>query len=309
MSVFYQYKNELGSIDVGQQRTIEYVKKIFLGPRASMLDFPKVHVSYRGVEFFYTNSIIPETTESDPLEITVDRDIRLRKTYLLDIDGTILIRGPAVVYPTSELLPNSQFESDQLPYGSFFEARPIYFLMKRKKYPVFFRRGLYDLLTMLSSDEDSKIVLATHACPIYANRICEYIQRHVKNLNITVETTKRDTCKVPPIHYEFILEDKPHRWKKETARITRIPELTISNVQSDNWLLAFAISCQVNNPLPLEIIHHILGFAGSNEFIPLTLCPHCQFYIASINCIKCKVNRNSDTSHSDFFESEGEHND
>mgnify|MGYP005993430429 CR=1 FL=1 len=123
---------------------------------------------------FNTNSNIPDTAECDPLEITVDP---LRKTYLLDVDGTILIRGPAVAYPTSQLLPNVQLACDTIPNDSFFEVRPIYVLMKSKKYPVFFRPGLNDLLTMMSSDEDSKIVLATNACPIYTDRIA-YLRRH-----------------------------------------------------------------------------------------------------------------------------------
>ena len=67
-----------------------------------------------------TNSNIPYTAEFHPLEITVDP---LRKTYLLDVDGSILIRGHAVAYPTSELLPNAQLECDTVPYDSFFEAR------------------------------------------------------------------------------------------------------------------------------------------------------------------------------------------
>ena len=88
----------------------------------------------------------------------------------------MIVRGHANAYPTSELLPNSLNEADSV-IGSNFEARPVYFVMGKKRYPIYFRNGLFDLLSVLSDDGNNVLQITTHACQHYATRIRDYLSR------------------------------------------------------------------------------------------------------------------------------------
>lgn len=226
------------------------------------------------------------------------------KKYLLDLDGTLVVRGPPNQYPIGELIPNSLLETDAV-VGADFEGRAVYFMIARRRIPIYFRFGLRDFLAAISNDGECTIVIATHACRQYAERIRDYLASKVVNMRMKVQCFTRPQLKVAPAdnNYEFILEDKPERWINGTKRLIRIPELTVKNVGCDNKLVALTNELTTGTVLRMDSFVQILDF-NPMDTLNLTRCSHCSRWKATELCASCGIGADSDTDHSDEFESD-----
>jgi hypothetical protein len=229
------------------------------------------------------------------------------RNYVLDMDGTIVYRGPALRYPTNEKLPGHLLEGDD-GTSAFFEGRPVYFGFEKKSYPIWFRRGVYTLLQELSQDGDCTIYLATHACKVYAERVARYLERRVNHLKIRVLNFSKMPLVLKSVNfrYEFIIDDKPQRWVANTERLVSVPSFDDTTVDSDLILMGLAACLHHHHRLPDDVIS-MLGEFLNDAVNPALLryCARCKRHcLAGVECDQCGLNDGSDTEAGDSFEKE-----
>ena len=238
------------------------------------------------------------------------------KKYVVDLDGTILVRGSAITSSLNTI--EHMLECDFFQENSF-ERRGICFVFERVRYPIWFRAGTVEYLKFLSDDGKNQVYFATHACPKYAERIVALLRRIIPNCRFYVKTYSKGSPKIvleDMKPYEFILDDKPSRWENDTQRIIRIDSLVIDNIAEDNklWIhmayVHFYRAHLFGHDVDPGVALSIVQFIANSPIPEMWNCPHCQAWMpvpANENtententenhmCGYCSLHRDSDTS-------------
>lgn len=185
-------------------------------------------------------------------------------------------------------------------YG--YEGKCVYFFSQRKKYQIWFRHGISAFLEHLSDNGRNTIYIYTHACAVYANRISDFLCRHIRNLRIIVQSFMRPNLKVVPNHFQyvFILEDNTDRWVNNTRNLYAINSINDVNVDVDNHLVAFDMWLHMETRLPRDVVWSIYRFVPPTN-ITLNRCNHCNAWYGGDRCNICNLGSESETDNSDIF--------
>lgn len=165
---------------------------------------------------------------------------------------------------------------------------------------VYFRRGVYALLTSLCSK--GRVVIATHACRSYASIITDFLNRAVAGQSI-IEciSFKRGTSKFVAGNVQLILDDKPERWTASQAAIaTRVPEFRAANASTDIFLYEYMVRQPLmfrdfdprglrrftdarfakHGPVPVDVYVETLRMFLRANVLPIRCCSHmfCKTY-------------------------------
>lgn len=149
--------------------------------------------------------------------------------YVLDLDSTIISREkPRLGFLDSlGLRVRGEYYSLSQNYSfGCFEGRELILKSRVGNYRVFFRRGLFKLISLLG--RQGKIVIASHACPWFVEAVANFLRRNILvSFPVEARAFPKNQLKSIDGNVQLIIDDKPQRWV-ESARplITTVPGFT-----------------------------------------------------------------------------------